>query len=79
MRISHTADAVWGFRSTELCTNGIEVADRAKIMGHSIETNQKYYTFEHHDYCELAFEKLTKSHKPGNNEVVTAGYGTNRK
>ncbi len=48
------------FNSYILLPAGIEVADRAKILGHSVETNLKYYTFEHHDYCEQAFLKLTE-------------------
>lgn len=54
------------FNSYVLIPAGIEVADRAKIMGHSIETNQNNYTFEHHDYCERSYAKLTNAKNAGN-------------
>lgn len=43
------------FNSYVLIPAGIEVADRAKILGHSPEVNLKFYTFESRDYCENAY------------------------
>ena len=37
---------------------GIDVNDRAKLLGHSVEVNLKNYTFESVDYCEKALDKL---------------------
>lgn len=37
---------------------GIQVTDRAKLLGHSVETNLKYYSFENKDYCEKALNAL---------------------
>ena len=40
---------------------GVQVADRAKILRHSIEVNLKYYTFEDRDYCAKTLERLLAS------------------
>lgn len=37
---------------------GIPVTDRAKLLGHSVETNLKYYSFEDKDYVSKACEIL---------------------
>ena len=47
-----------GFRmslnSNVLLPMGLSVADRAKLLGHSVETNLKHYSFESRDYVDKA-------------------------
>ena len=38
--------------SNVLIPKGISVADRAAMLGHSIETNLKHYSFAQKDYLE---------------------------
>ncbi len=40
--------------SNVMMQNGINEADRGKLLGHSAETNLKYYTYENRDYIEKA-------------------------
>ena len=63
------------FNSFILIPAGIDVADRARIMGHSVETNLKYYTYEHLNYCDMSYEKLVSARNTSNNKGVTAGNG----
>ena len=44
--------------SNVLIPMGITVADRAAMLGHSIETNLKYYSFAQKDYLEDVKAKL---------------------
>lgn len=37
---------------------GVEVSERARILGHSVETNLKYYTFAKKDYLDDVADKL---------------------
>ena len=46
------------FNSYVLIPLGIPVTDRAKLLGHSVETNLKHYSFEDKDYCEKALKAL---------------------
>ena len=46
------------FNSYVLIPAGVEVADRARILGHSPEVNLKFYTFESRDYCENAYNSI---------------------
>ena len=38
--------------SNVLIPMGISVADRAKLLGHSVETNLEHYSFAQKDYVE---------------------------
>lgn len=53
------------FNSYTLIPAGVNVADRAKMLGHSIKVNEENYTFESKNYAENIGEKLlaTKSAK----------------
>ena len=51
------------YNSYYLVPAGIPSTDRAKIMGHSPQTNERNYTFERLDYCDIAREKILKSRK----------------
>ena len=51
------------YNSYCLVPSGIPSSDRAKILGQSIETNEKYYTFERLDYCDIAREKILNARK----------------
>lgn len=48
--------------SNVLIPKGVTVADRAAMLGHSIETNLKYYSFAQKDYlgtvCAMLDEEL---------------------
>lgn len=46
------------FNSYVLIPKGIEVTNRAKLLGHSVEVNLKNYSFADYDYCETALEAL---------------------
>ena len=46
------------FNSYVLIPLGIPVTDRAKLLGHSVETNLKNYSFENKNYCENALNAL---------------------
>lgn len=37
---------------------GVEVTNRAKLLGHSVEVNLKNYSFADYDYCETALQAL---------------------
>ena len=47
---------------------GISVADRAALLGHSIETNLKYYSFASKDYLTNARNILNSCQKDDENE-----------
>ena len=49
------------YNSYVLIPAGVQVAERAKILGHSVEVNLKYYTFEDRDYCSKTYERLLAS------------------
>lgn len=51
------------YNSYYLVPAGIPSTDRAKTMGHSPQTNERNYTFERLDYCDIAREKILKSRK----------------
>lgn len=40
------------FNSNVLIPNGVSVADRAKLLGHSVETNLRHYSFAQKDYMD---------------------------
>ena len=40
------------FNSYVLIPLGVTVNNRARLLGHSVEVNLKFYTFEDYDYCE---------------------------
>ena len=42
---------------------GIPVADRARLLGHSVETNLKHYSYAQKDYVDSARDILNKSQK----------------
>lgn len=64
-RISH-----FGFNSYVLIPAGVDTATRAKILGHSPATNEKYYSFEKNDYIEDTRDKINAF----NELVATSGY-----
>lgn len=49
------------FNSYVLIPAGVTVANRAKLLGHSVEVNLQNYTFEDHDYCNSALTALNKN------------------
>ena len=49
------------FNSNVLIPNNVSVADRAKLLGHSVSTNQNYYSFNQKDYVEKTREILNRS------------------
>lgn len=49
--------------SNVLIPMGMSVADRAKLLGHSVETNLKHYSFAQRDYVDSARDLLNKSQK----------------
>ena len=46
------------FNSYVLIAKGIDVTNRAKLLGHSVEVNLKNYSFADYDYCEIAQRAL---------------------
>ena len=46
------------FNSYVMIPANIPVTNRAKLLGHSVEVNLKYYSFADYDYCEQALEAL---------------------
>ncbi len=46
------------FNSYVLIPKGIDVTNRAKLLGHSVEVNLKNYSFADYDYCEIAQRAL---------------------
>lgn len=48
------------FNSYVLSPLGVEIADRAKILGHSVDVNSKNYTFADRHYCESVRQKLNQ-------------------
>lgn len=58
------------FNSYVLIPAGIQVADRAKLLGHSVETNLKRYTFESATYAEDALNALNKMYQAEKGEVI---------
>ena len=59
---------------------GLPASERAKLLGHSVETNLKYYTFARTDeYIDELCEKINAFddetiEKPIENEMGTSGY-----
>lgn len=49
------------FNSYVLIPLGVLVTDRAKLLGHSVETNQKRYSFEDLDYVDVVGELLNSA------------------
>ena len=60
------------FNSNVLIPNNVSVADRAKLLGHSVSTNQNYYSFNQKDYVEKAREILNKN-SASENDKTTKG------
>ena len=62
-----------GFRmslnSNVLIPSGISTADRAKLLGHSVETNLKHYSYAQRDYLDKAREILNENGHTTQNEV----------
>lgn len=50
--------------SNVLIPMGISVADRAKLLGHSVETNLKHYSYAKKDYLENARDLFNNSSDP---------------
>ena len=50
--------------SNILIPMGVSVADRAKLLGHSVDTNIKHYSYAQKDYVETAREVLNNAYKP---------------
>ena len=48
------------FNSYRLVNKGIKGPERAKVLGHSVTTNEKHYSFEDLEYCEIVREKLNE-------------------
>ena len=46
------------YNSYVLAPAGVDPADRAAYLGHSVDVNTKYYTFENADYCDKTREML---------------------
>ena len=46
------------FNSYVLIPKGIQVTNRARLLGHSPEVNLKNYSFADYDYCEIAQRAL---------------------
>ncbi|MBR1860302.1 MAG: hypothetical protein IJ796_00350, partial [Lachnospiraceae bacterium] len=46
------------FNSYVLIPKGIDVTNRARLLGHSVEVNLKNYSFADYDYCEIAQRAL---------------------
>ncbi len=46
------------YNSYVLIPRGVEVTNRAKLLGHSVEVNLKNYSFADYDYCETALQAL---------------------
>ena len=44
------------FNSYVLIPKGIQVTNRARLLGHSPEVNLKNYSFADYDYCETALD-----------------------
>ena len=44
--------------SNVLIPNGIPETDRARLLGHSVQTNLSYYSYANRDYLEAARDKL---------------------
>ena len=51
--------------SNVLIPMGISSADRAKLLGHSVETNEKNYSFAQKDYVNNARNILNGINKHG--------------
>lgn len=47
--------------SNVLIPNNVSVADRAKLLGHSVSTNQAHYSYNHKDYVEKTRNILNRS------------------
>ena len=46
--------------SNVLIQNGVSVADRAKLLGHSVATNEKHYSFAQLDYVDKARDIMNR-------------------
>ncbi len=46
------------FNSYVLIPKGVTVADRARLLGHSVDVNLRNYSFSDHNYCDNAGEIL---------------------
>jgi len=47
--------------SNILIPNNVSVADRARLLGHSVSTNQNYYSYNQKDYVEKTRDILNRS------------------
>ena len=47
--------------NSTMLANGIDVAIRSKLLGHSIETNLKYYSYPDMDYLDIARSTLNNA------------------
>ena len=48
--------------SNILIPNGVSVTDRAKLLGHSVETNLKHYSYAQKDYVDNARDVLNNAY-----------------
>ncbi len=65
--------------SNVLIPMGISVADRAKLLGHSVETNLKHYSYAQKDYVDSARDVLNKSQKNEESNNYFAIYSEHEK
>ncbi len=65
--------------SNVLIPMGVSAADRAKLLGHSVETNLKYYSYAKKDYVENARELFNSAgnsvKEPQGNPCYTIPFG----
>lgn len=57
--------------SNVLIPMGVSVADRAAMLGHSIETNLRYYSFAQKDYLENVRALLDADEEEGTQEIYS--------
>ena len=46
------------FNSYVLIPKGVTITNRARLLGHSVEVNSRFYCFEDYDYCDSALKAL---------------------
>lgn len=46
------------YNTNVLCAAGVPAPDRAALLGHSVETNERNYTFKSRQYLQNALEKI---------------------
>ena len=62
--------------SNVLIPNNVSVADRAKLLCHSVSTNQAHYSYNHKDYVEKTRDILNNISSSETSPEENSGKGT---